>query len=53
MGKHNKRSLYAKLNSFKWREGWQNIIVFFGLFLFMLLGMLLARLFVLFWLGPN
>ncbi|MDH3595329.1 MAG: hypothetical protein OEM93_10800 [Rhodospirillales bacterium] len=44
MSKAPKRRLYAKLSSFKWREGWQNAVVFYGPFLLMILLGILATL---------
>ena len=44
MSKRPKRRLYAKLNSFGWREGWQNAVVFYGPFLIMILLALLMTL---------
>ena len=41
MSKAPRRRLYAKLNSFGWREGWQNI-VFFAPFLMAILSLLLV-----------
>ena len=42
MSKPPKRRLYAKLNSFGWREGWQNVFVFYGLFFMVMLSLLMT-----------
>ncbi len=42
MSKRPKRRLYAKLNSFGWREGWQNVVVFYGLFFMVMLSLLIT-----------